>query len=373
MPKRSVPRYALHKSSGLATVKIGKRNHYLGKYGSPESHAKYATLIREWQETQTDAPKDLTVGTLTAMYLEHCQVHYRKHGRETSEVQANRDTMKRVNSLFSKTLAAEFKPRMLKAVRQAMIDEGLARSTINGAAGRIRRMFRWAIGDGNEMVPAAVLTGLECVRDLQYGRTSARETEPVKSVPDAFVDAIRPFVTRQVWGIVQFSRMTGARPTEALIVRGCDLNMSGDIWEYRPATHKTEHHGKTRMVFIGNDAQEVLRSFLSTDLQKYLFSPREAVAEMLARRCRPGSKMREGIGERYSVHSYDKAIERACDKAGVPKWTPNQLRHSFGTRARRAGGIEAARAALGHSSAVTSEIYAEQDAEVSRELLRKIG
>ena len=54
-------------------------------------------------------------------------------------------------------------------------------------------------------------------------------------------------------------------------------------------------------------------------------------------------------------------------------WSPNRLRHNFGTAARRVGGIEAARVTLGHSSAVTSEIYALKDMDAARDVVRRIG
>lgn len=70
---------------------------------------------------------------------------------------------------------------------------------------------------------------------------------------------------------------------------------------------------------------------------------------------------------------YDHAIARACVKAGVPVWSPNQLRHTAATRIRAAYGIEAARIILGHASAVTSEIYAEIDREKAREIAGRMG
>jgi site-specific recombinase XerC len=54
-------------------------------------------------------------------------------------------------------------------------------------------------------------------------------------------------------------------------------------------------------------------------------------------------------------------------------WHPNQLRHSAATKIRAAYGIEAARVILGHSSAVTSEIYAEIDQEKARKIMEKMG
>lgn len=67
------------------------------------------------------------------------------------------------------------------------------------------------------------------------------------------------------------------------------------------------------------------------------------------------------------------AITRACERAGVPSWAPSQLRHNAATRIRAAYGIEAARIILGHSSAATSEVYAEADEERAREIMGKIG
>jgi integrase len=52
---------------------------------------------------------------------------------------------------------------------------------------------------------------------------------------------------------------------------------------------------------------------------------------------------------------------RACRKAGIPHWHPNQLRHTAATKIRQRYGLEAARQILGHRSTATTEIYAEAD------------
>ena len=78
-------------------------------------------------------------------------------------------------------------------------------------------------------------------------------------------------------------------------------------------------------------------------------------------------------GDHFTTHAYDHAIAHACVRAGVPHWSPNQLRHNAATRVRNAYGIEAARIILGHASAVTSEIYAEIDRERAKEIMQKLG
>ena len=54
-------------------------------------------------------------------------------------------------------------------------------------------------------------------------------------------------------------------------------------------------------------------------------------------------------------------------------WHPNHLRHTAASRIRAAYGIELSRIILGHSSAVTSEIYAEIDHEKAKEVMEKMG
>ena len=54
MPRKpgKVPSYCRHKHSGQAVVRINGRDHYLGEYGSSDSHERYQRLIAEWRENQ---------------------------------------------------------------------------------------------------------------------------------------------------------------------------------------------------------------------------------------------------------------------------------------------------------------------------------
>src|SRR5205823_2837294 len=140
---------------------------------------------------------------------------------------------------------------------------------------------------------------------------------------------------------------------------------SGPLWVYRPAGHKTRWRGKTRAVVVGPRARALLAGFVTDDPAAYLFSPRLAVAEFHAARsaarktpryeshmARNAAKRKAppgaGHAARYSLDGYNQAVERACERAGVPAWTPNRLRHSFATEVRRVYGIEAAQVLLGH-------------------------
>ncbi len=56
------------------------------------------------------------------------------------------------------------------------------------------------------------------------------------------------------------------------MMRSCDLDTSGRVWAYTPESHKTEHHGRERRIYLGPMAQKVLRPWLRPELSAYLFS-----------------------------------------------------------------------------------------------------
>ncbi len=60
-------------------------------------------------------------------------------------------------------------------------------------------------------------------------------------------------------------------------------------------------------------------------------------------------------------------------KAKVPRFHPNQIRHTVGTEVRAKFGLEAAQVLLGHSRADVTQTYAERDMAKAVEVARKIG
>src|SRR5262249_5478871 len=162
---------------------------------------------------------------------------------------------------------------------------------------------------------------------------------------------------------------------EVTAMRPCDIMQGADgVWVYRPHEHKTEHFGATRHVLIGPRAQEVLRPWLDRAPEAYCFSPAEAVAARNARspahrrspitpsqaRGKPKPHPKRSAGARYDKDSYRWAIRKACQKAGVPVWHPNQLRHTAATEIRAKFGLDAAQAVLGHAKADVTQVYAER-------------
>lgn len=350
-----------------------------------EDRRRDRELVREGLATPRQVSERryvLTVDALCDRFMEHARVYYRKpDGRPTSMVHNLEMALRPLRRLYGNTAAADFGPQALKHVREAMIDKGWCRALVNSSVTRVRSVFRWGVEQ--ECVPAEVLVGLRAVAPLRRGRCEGvRETDPVRPVPEAHIEAIRTRVAGQVWAMVELQRLTGMRPGEVCIMRGCDLDTAGRVWVYRPATHKTEYHGHERVVYLGPRAQAVLRPYLQRDIGAYLFSPRHAIAERAAAaptHRRPDQKptarhTTRMVGDRYDVTSYRRAIERGCEAAGVPIWSPNRLRHNAATFVRREYGIDVAQTILGHrlGSGIT-EVYAEANVAKAMQVVSQIG
>ena len=50
-----------------------------------------------------------------------------------------------------------------------------------------------------------------------------------------------------------------------------EIDCWGDVCEYRPGSHKTEHHGKQRVIFMGPEAQKVIKPFLCKVESGFIF------------------------------------------------------------------------------------------------------
>lgn len=408
-PKNHVPTYLKHKASGRAYVKLrdgagGYRYVYLGPYGTPESKERYRRELAEHDAeaagTAADRGDNPAVAEVFLVFLKHAQSYYRRpDGSHTQEFAEYKSLSIIVNGLYSLAPAKEFGPQSLKAVRQQMIDAGLSRKTINQRIGRLKHVFKWAVAE--ELIPAAVHQALCAVPGLQRGRTTAPEPKKVTPVDASTVEATVPFLNRYVRGLIGFQQLTGCRPGEACMVRRADIDTGGDVWLYRPATHKGTWRDMDRIIAIGPQAQQLLKGFFTPNLDDYLFSPRLAVEELRADRAagrksprwpshqkRYAAKRRKHPQrtphEHYNSRTYYRAVARAVEKANaagregqdfkpIHGWHPNQLRHSFATTVRKRFGLEAAQVALGHSKADVTQTYAERDLKLAVDVAKSVG
>jgi integrase len=279
---RRPPSYRHHKATGQAVVTLNNKDFYLGVFDSPESKEAYNRIVAEWLVSGRQLlPKDKsekppTVAEIMAAFWLHAEGYYVGHdGKPTSELLVYQTALRPLVRLYGSQPARNFGPLALKAVREEMVKANWARSNINKQINRVRHMFKWAASQ--ELVPASVHESLCTLSGLRAGRTDARESIPVKPVPDGDVQAIKPFVGDQVWSLIQLQLLTGARAGELVKLRPVDLDMTKDVWTHSPPHHKTAHHGHKRTIYFGPKGQEVIRPYLANrPVSAFLFSPVEA-------------------------------------------------------------------------------------------------
>jgi integrase len=414
MPKKSVPAYRLHKPSGQARTIIDGRHVYLGKYNSAESRQKYARLLAGVEtpavsgspEPSNNPTVVLLVSELLVKYLEFAQMYYSSEGKPTKEYRAMVDAVAHVNDLYSDLRADNFGPLKLKSIREYLIDRGLCRTEINKRIRRIIRIFKWAVSE--ELIPSSVHEGLRTVTGLRYGRTEARESEPVKPVSQQHVELTLPHVSPQIAAMIQVQLLTGMRPAEVTRMKLDSIDRSDEVWIYEPENHKNRWRGHCRQIPLGPKAQQILQPFLQRPVTQFFFSPAESEAWRNAQRAvnrnrttpiypcelrqrekrhraALARKSKRPRSDQYCPDSYRRAIEYGVRKANqlllvndpnakkIPTWTPYQLRHSFATEMRRKHGVEAAQLGLGHKQTNIVDVYAEKNLRLLVELAKQNG
>ena len=412
MARNKSPKYRRQKrgeGKDLAFVELNGKRFYLGKYASDESRREYRRVVVEWMSRDGlpyTVGQNITIVELVSAFWAHAKRHYRRADGSPSRERANyRSVLKLLKNLYGHTLVGDFTPLALKALREQMIAKGWSRKSINRQVVRIRSVFKW--GASEALVPEHVHRQLCAVSGLQAGRSTAQEPDPIGPVSEEAVAAVLPHVSPIIAEMIRVQLLTGMRPGEVCIMRPIDLDTShNDVWTYTPQRHKNQHRGKSRLIHIGPKAQMIVRPYLANRrIDAYLFSPAEAEEQRLAAlhtnritpmNCKtlPGTHRKERQKHRprdcYDATSYGQAIRRGCNKAWpVPPdlndeqatrwrnehhWSPNQLRKTAATRIRSEGGLELARAVLGHSTAaVTEKFYAEADAAKAAAVMAKLG
>src|SRR5208337_3434173 len=358
-PKRGAkpPSYRLHKASGQAVVTIDRKDHYLGVHGTPDSRLYYERLISAWMQgdavpaRKPESSNDITVAEVCIQYLRWAEGYYVKDGKPTTELGNVKRAIKALRESYPSLPAKEFSPLKLKTVRQRFIDGGLCRTDCNRFTGNIARIFRYAVE--NELIPPDVAHGLEAVKALAKGRCDAPETDPVLPVEKEAVDATLPHLSTRDRAMVKIQLLLACRPGELVTMRPREIDRSEAVWIYRPRLHKTMHKGKDRIIPIGPRARLLLGPWIPDDPERFVW--------------------RSQRGGHVSVSAYGAAIRAACVRAGIPAWSPNQLRHSGATRIRHQASLDAAQVILGHSNINMTETYAERNLDAAIDLAMKLG
>lgn len=308
-----------------------------------------------------------TVAGCFAKFLTHAKTYYKlPNGRESKEVESFTLSFRELFAVAGSLPIVQLSREHLKIARDAMIEKGFSRKVVNQRIGRVKHAARWLAEEG--LAPDAVAASLALMSNLKPHRSEAPEMEEVRPVPVSTVVACLPYLDEPWNSMVRLQWWSGLRPGE---VAGLLLSeICGGFSDADPLRidfgkrHKMAYRGRPRVVELGPQATMVLAPWL----YKASMGRRANVFQSAASRSKSSP----------DVTAYNHAIDRAAAKAlaagfAVSPWTPNQLRHSFATRARAAFGLEAAGAAIGHAKMSATEVYAERDSALASLVARAIG
>jgi integrase len=368
-----VPKLRRH-ATGCGTCKLNGRDVYFrgawpkGKKTAPKAiQEQYERCISEWLAAGRQLPATgvgMTVAQLVQRYTPEVEKRYQKRQEDgtmqrTQNVVVIKIALRHLRKGWGTVEAREFRALALQAYVSHLehyvnpVTGRLARRTINTYVWAVKRMFRWAAQ--LELFPEAgdVRNSLYSVGSLVEGATEAPDYEPIEAAPAEHVAAV---VARggTLAVMVQLQQLAGMRPGEVVKLRPKHVDRSKQPWEYRPPAHKTVHRGKSREVYFGPQARQLLQPLLDAGLQPDAYC-------FLNRRGNP-----------YTPEYYADAIRLACDAAGVPRWNPNQLRHAAGTSAEVVEGIEGTAALLGNTVKV-AQTYAHARRKLAQKIAEQIG
>lgn len=300
--------------------------------------------------------QDITIREVMSMYFTDRAIYFDNGNGPTRYLQNIKSGLKPVLEEMGSAKLKDLDAPTLAGLRDQWVQEGrIARSTINRRLQFVTKLIKWCIERGYSTPEQ--LIGISTVERIKRGRYGARDTEPVgPACPDA-VRLVMQEVPESIRAMMELIELTGMRPGEARRMKLSELERvkhNGEsVFKYTPSRHKTSHLGKRRRIFIAGRARQIIIERISTlakstlfeeDSEGYLFSP-------------------DGDGAKpYQESSVPQAIRRARKRAGVDRWTPNQLRHTYATETRSKGyQLELIADLLGHADPRTTLIYAEPD------------
>ena len=276
-------------------------------------------------ETGSGGPV-FTVNELCDRWCAHAKSYY----SESKEAIDSARGLRLFRDMFGKRPVETLTHPDMIEYRNALAAKGYVRTTVNKYLGYAKRMFTWALDE--RIVSAQVKAETTAISPLKPHRGNVKEGKSVTAVPDETVKLTCKELFLPLADMVRVHRLCGARPDEVCQLAWPDIERRGKVWVFRPGKHKNAHRMIPRAIVLGPKAQAILKKY---EGDGYVFSPRQTAGR--------------NVSERWKVEAYHRAISRAAERADVPHWHPNQLRHTCATEIRRRIGMAAASAVLGHT------------------------
>jgi integrase len=315
---RRLPKLCRNKLKDFAYVTDPRTGNqiYMGPWGGVETQTKYAAwladFVKDMQIIPAIAAAPPTIGHLATRWLEYCRQTYRRaDGKATGEVGICQQAASLLMP-FADQPIDEFSRAHLISIRDQLVATGLSRSTIKHYISRIVRMFKF--GSDREWINSEHILRLEKIPNMRGDQGRAKKV--VRGIPRSHLFKLFRELPTGWKKVFLFHILTAQRVETALSVTADQIDQKRCPWQYVPRQHKGLAKGLDLTILVGPRARAVIKPLMLA--KSFLFPGRSAV---------PGTIYR---GPRqYS--GYAAAMERACVRAGIPHYTPRQVRHTAAT------------------------------------------
>jgi integrase len=388
-PLPRLPRMGRH-SSGQARVTLGGKVHYLGRCGSPEAHARYGELVKQYlhngrqplERAATVAQAPCSVADLFQGFRGWIDAtgKYLKAGKPTSSRIFFESIMRSFEDFAGRVRVDRLGEALLVQWRDRLEQEPrLTRKGINRKVAALLAVLRWGRARGH--VGRETWADCSAIVALQRGQCGSRpEHGRLRRAPTfAKIERVAAACSsRHVAAMLRLQALPGCRPGEAVAMKWGRIDRNGPVidgtptWVYTVEESKVAHHGLSVRYALPPAAQAILVDFPALPTA-YIFSPGDSMTERRQRlrsaRATPATrqmherdrKARHDYAERWDVSAYRNAVEAACERAGVERFTPHEVRHAFATWAANVLGVMAASVALNHRNLSTTQRYLHAD------------
>lgn len=330
--------------NGYWYVRIHGKDFYLGRDPKAADKKYLDLLTSEWMPKKKSKTGKFTLSHVAAVYLEYIEGSV----REATYIEVRRHLKKFIN-FFNDCAADMITPVKLSSFFEHLADKGLKLNTVKCYFFNVKSAMRYA--QSRNMLAKGQFHDLETVslpKRIQRGKSvSPPETEVLELVlqllPGMYADFLR------------IEMYTGMRPCEICRMKVGDLKRISDkVVQYSVQQHKTRWRtGKPLEKFIGPRAFAVLEKYLhGKKSEDHVFQTAKGsplTTQLVSRKV-------WGVCKKHDLHFFQ-----------------YQLRHMAGTMVRKEADLESAQAYLGHSSIITSEIYAEVNFDKAIKIAEQFG
>ena len=403
-PRTGVLAYHKFTKSGRVAGRIvypqqpdGRRpTEYLpGAYESAEMMAAYNRSMGHWLTHHTLPPwvaekkrrrrpptvrKVLAIGRTVRQVCDQYHDYRAQLGNlSAQELAAHRYAYAPFCALFGDEPARELGVgQLIEWQQHSRETRGNCARTVNSYGFRILRAFEHACN--LDQISREQLAALKLLVPLSlYTAEGDPERDPVGPVYRDDIEATIEHLPEAAADLVRVMRGCGARGGELVRMPADELQqVEPDVWAWLPRAHKTSKKRsknamkRPRAIMFGPPEIEIIAKRIGP----YKIRRERALGSQIMRVvpdelpehnrvfCKPEYDVQNAkhSGRPWNMWSFRSAILRACDKAGVERWSPHQMRHAACSELYNSGiPIADVMAMVGHTSISTTENYISPD------------